>query len=319
MNFFLYLIFFLLISFDACAHSFQSTYQSWDLDPLGQKFLSNLRSFKEHYANQGGTHRDNFNSLPHRQRMEGILSYTAVTVSPPVGHNLGSLWLPDSDQKSHPYLLDLYYTSRWDPPSDDPIHHTAPNMPVNDLHVGINEPLYDIEEDPVQPTWPLSDRLVSHLAASTSSEFLKDSVFSNRFRPDNRPEADDWWKRRNTAAVPAQPTTAPYESFLEPPGFGNPHRHPYGDSQHSGEEETDGKEMDKDGLEAGLGLGLGFGGGVAKTTYTELEEHDNLGLAFTDDDTGRGDGSAHRSIGDISGVQRVSLPVRIIPRSNDPV
>lgn len=251
--------------------------------------------------------------------MEGILSHTAVTVSRPVGHNLGSLWLPDSDQKSHPYLLDLYYTLRWDPPSDDPVHQTTPDMPINDLRIRIDEPLYDIEEVEDQPTWHLPDRLASHLEASTSSAFLKDSVVSNQFRPDNRPGFDQWWGRRNPDAVPSHHTSAPYESFLEPPGFGNPHFHPYGDNQHSGEEESDGKEMDRSGLGSDLGLGLGFRGGMAKTTYIAPEEHEDLGLAFTDDDTGRGDGSTHRSVGDISSVQRVSLPVRIIPRSNDPV
>jgi hypothetical protein len=232
--------------------------------------------------------------------MEGILSRTTVTVSAPVGHNLGSLWLPYSDQKSRSYLLYLYYTSRWKPPSDDPFHHTAPNMPVNDLHVIIDK-----------PTW--------HLEPSTFSEFLKDSVNSNQFRPDNRSEANNWWQRCNPGDVPAQTTTAPYESFLEPPGFGNPHFHPYDDSQHSGDEETDGKEMDRDGIGSGLVLGLGFRGGMTNTTYIEPEELQNLGLAFTDHNTDRGDGSSHRSTGDIFGVQRVSLPVRIIPRSNDPV
>ncbi|KAF3335190.1 autophagy-related protein 9-like protein [Carex littledalei] len=281
--------------------SFQSTYQSWEAGPHGQKFLSNLRNFKEHHVNQGGAPRDNFNSLPHRQQMEGILSRTPVTVSRPVGHNLGSLWLPDSDQKSHPYLLDLYYTSRWDPPSDEPVHHTTPNMPIN-------EPLDKIEVE--TPTWH-SDRLNSTLVASTSSPFLKDSVISN--------QTNQWWARPNLSDVPTQPTEAPYESFLEPPRFGNPHFHPYDDSQHSREGESDVKEMDRDGHGSGLGLGLGLGGGMARTTYTEQEEDEDLGLAFTDDDTGRTGGSTHRSVGDISSVQRVSLPVRIIPRSNDPV
>lgn len=316
---FIYLIF-TLISFGACGYSFQSTYQSWEAGPHGQKFLSNLRNFKEHHLNQGGAPRDNFNSLPHRQQMEGILSSrNPVTVSRPVGHNLGSLWLPDSDQKSHPYLLDLYYTSRWDPPSDEPVHHTTPNMPINDLRTVIKEPLYEIEEE--MPTWHLPDRRTSPLEASTSSafpldastssRFLNDSVLSNHNRHLNGQDANQWWARAH------QPTAAPADSFLEPPRFGNPDSHPYHDSLHN---TSDVNEMDRDGRGSGLGLGLGFRGGIANTTYMEQEEdEEDLGLAFTDDDTGRAEGSAHRSDGDISSVQRVSLPVRIIPRSNDPV
>ncbi|KAJ4779778.1 Autophagy-related protein 9 [Rhynchospora pubera] len=294
--------------------SFQSTYQSWQPEPHGQKFLSNLHKFKEHHANQGGAQRDNFNSLPYRRRTEDIFLRTTGTVSSPVGYNLGSLWLPDSDQKSHPYLLDLYYTSKWDPPPDEPVHHTTPNR--NDLRTVINEPLYEIEEEIThQPTWDPT----ANLEASTSGVFLKDSILTNQDRPDNRQVTNQWWARTNVSNVVTQPAPVPYESFMEPPCFEkNPHFHLYDDSQHSGEDEGDGKEIDS-GLGVGIGLGLGLRDVMAKTTYIVPEEDEGLDLAFTDDATRKGDGSSHRSVGDISGGQQVSLPVRIIPRSNDPV
>lgn len=132
---------------------------------------------------------------------------------------MGSLWLTDADQKNHPYLLDWYYTSRLnhvaghsgDTPRDfeatDEQHPGDYWMPSN---LTKNEPRYE-------EYWGdhYEDRAQSHLGASTSTPFFRDSVLqhhasSNLAHPTTRSQ---WWAR--SGPYGGQPQT----SFLEPPAF----------------------------------------------------------------------------------------------------
>ncbi|KAJ3678624.1 hypothetical protein LUZ60_002427 [Juncus effusus] len=389
--------------------SFQSTYQSWEPGPHGQIFLSNLRKFKDSQSNNNQNNNSNNNN--NNQNSGAHNRYASSTDQPnipPIGYNLGSLWVPDLAQKTHPYLLDWYYTSKWAPP-DEPVQRagtgTGTGLSFRGGLTSQTQTLYEIEEEIEEDIeWEPPERMGSHLEASTSSAIFKDNKGYERVIGGN---ANDWWRER-TGTVPAQ-QTGPGTSFIEPPGFGtdgtsfieparfgtndysdpvrstgpgtsfieppnfNPVRSTgpgtsfieptrlqstgpgtsfiepprfgtdnyfdpaqstgpgtsfieptrfgaggyfdrYGFSRHS--EEREGVERESE---------LGFGCWMAKTAYMaesevrEGEEELGLGLHFTDDDGTRRSGSTRDSIGDAIGTPLVSLPVRIIPSSSDPV
>lgn len=201
--------------------SFQSSYPSWEPNALGNQFLSNLRTFREQrLQGQGNTqayspsrmwrgspifrgHGDRPN-FPHN--------------SPGTGYRLSPLWLIDADQKNHPYLLDWYYTSQ-------------PNHMTGNSRDGPPEPFEATEQHPgdywmpsnLTPNEPryaeywgdqFEDRTQSHLRASTSSPFFRDSVLRHHDSSNLvNPTRSHWWDRSGPHG--AQPQT----SFLEPPDF----------------------------------------------------------------------------------------------------
>ena len=140
--------------------------------------------------------------------------------SPGFGYQPGSLWVIDVEQKSHPYLLDWYYTSRPHPENGNSNH--IPRVP------------YEVAEEPPKDFWMLSnsnqrevryngdfwhhqfhDRTQSHLEASTSEPFFRESVLLQHHDSGHasHPTKSRWWARSGQHGADTQ------TSFLEPPDF----------------------------------------------------------------------------------------------------
>lgn len=241
--------------------SFQSSYPSWEPNTQGKEFLLKLTAFRERNLQHQGT-RAAYSpprNLQHqgarrayspprmwggspmlrgRRDRHGIFARELThNISGP-GYHLDSLWLMDAGQKNQPYLLDWYYMAQPDHASGHsgdgahgPVEETEQHpgdywMPSN---LTQNSPKYE-------EYWGdhYEDRVESHLAASTSTSFLRDSVLRHHDSgnlPD--PIRRDWWAR--SGANPAQIHT----SFLEPPDFNNQHAdNNYGNfSERSSEEQ----------------------------------------------------------------------------------
>ena len=133
------------------------------------------------------------------------------------GNHLGSLWLIESNQNNHPYLLDWYYASRphdatsRDVPEEDPFevteHRSGDWMPSNMTQ---NEPGYEEYLNDF-----CDDRATSHIGASTSAPIFQESLIQDRNSSD-LPHAtrSHWWARsRHAQGGLGQ------RSFFEPPDF----------------------------------------------------------------------------------------------------
>ncbi|XP_002532369.2 autophagy-related protein 9 [Ricinus communis] len=258
--------------------SFQSSYPSWEPNIQGKQFLSTLRNFRAQKLQGHGV--KHVYSPPRVWRGSPNLRgpgdrNTAFSREMPhstPGFHLGSLWLIDEDQRNHPYLLDWYYTTR---------HHTSTNntrdtptipLDVTEQHPDDywmppnftqNEARYDDEY------WRncYEDRTESHLGASTSTPFFRESVLhqhdSSNFAHSAR---SHWWARSGP------PGSQPQASFLEPPDFNRFASHNYRDnlSERSSEEQ-----------EQPLDWGSRR---LSRTTYMDddLEAGGNLNLHFDD-------------------------------------
>eukprot|EP00268_Persea_americana_P063689 TRINITY_DN828_c1_g1_i2.p1 TRINITY_DN828_c1_g1~~TRINITY_DN828_c1_g1_i2.p1 ORF type:complete len:887 (-),score=130.41 TRINITY_DN828_c1_g1_i2:387-3047(-) len=211
--------------------SFQSSYPTWEPNAQGKQFLSSLRDFREmqmpHYEAQQTYSPNRTWQLTPRGRgdIQGFASRGVMHNRggiPRTGYQLDSLWLINEEQKNPPYLLDWYYTSR---PSNAAANsegiRTVPSVaapePTEDywmLHdgAGVKPPTYE-------ESWgfPLEeDRVRSHLEASTSNPFFRDSVLQNRDPGHlDRPSESHWWARSGPKLIGQQ------ASFLEPPHFGH--------------------------------------------------------------------------------------------------
>ncbi|KAF2320440.1 hypothetical protein GH714_027517 [Hevea brasiliensis] len=203
--------------------SFQSSYPSWEPNAHGKQFLSNLRNFRKQKLQGHG-----FGLVhSHPRTWQGSSNLRGpgnrnTPFSREMPHytsdfDLGSLWLIDEDQKSHPYLLDWYYTSQ----TSTNYGRDIPAVPfeVTEQHPGDhwlepnftqNEAVYDDER------WRhhYEDRTESHLGASTSTPFFRESILQQHevssFAHSNR---SHWWARSS------RPSAQPQTSFLEPPDF----------------------------------------------------------------------------------------------------
>lgn len=188
------------------------------------------------------------------------------------GFHLGSLWLLDEYQRNHPYLLDWYYTSR--PHTSSIYTREAATVPLEatEQHtrdywmpasVTQNQPRYDDE------FWEhnYQGRSESHLGASTSTPFFRESVLQHHDSSNfAHPTRSHWWDRSSPHGV------QPQASFLEPPDF-NRYTHNYYDnlSERSLEEE----EQHLDWRSSRR---------LSRTTYMDddLEAGGNLSLHFDD-------------------------------------
>ncbi|WOL15401.1 Peptidase S28 [Canna indica] len=208
--------------------SFQSTYPYWEPTSYGQQFISNLRKFREKQTSSetiweySSNHPWNL-----RQRLKDHNDLTQRFFSrdfqhenqgiAPPRHNLGSLWLISPNQRTPPYLLDWYYTTfRFDPVVNSNDFHPStseaiPNPSADNMWQSQNKQLSDIVDD---ENWEpqFSDRLHSHLEASTSNRLFKDDVLQH---PGSQHQnIGHWWDR------PGPQSSAPHASFMEPPAFG---------------------------------------------------------------------------------------------------
>ncbi|XP_077247952.1 autophagy 9 (APG9) [Tasmannia lanceolata] len=211
--------------------SFQSTYPTWEPNAQGKQFLSTLRNFREqqiqHQEIQWAYSPARRWQLSPNSRGQGeLLNYASRDPLfnrgniPRTTYQLDSLWSINMDQKSHPYLLDWFYTSH--PPHSADNSRGMPTLP-SEVAVGPSRdfwiPKTNEEIKPrCEENWdfPLDDRLRSHLEVSTSSPFFRGSVLQNP-DPDHvkHPTNTRWWARNGPE------TTAPQASFLDPPVFGH--------------------------------------------------------------------------------------------------
>lgn len=211
--------------------SFQSTYLSWEPNAQGKQFLSALRNFREmqmphHEAQRAYSPSRTWQLTP---RFQGnIPSFASRNVMhnrgniPRTGYQLGSLWLINEEQKNPPYLLDWYYTSRDFRPSNAAANSEGiQTVPSEVAHETTEDYWMPHDGGGVRPmyaeNWSLEDdRLRSHLEASTSNPFFRDSVLQNRDLGHlDRHTESHWW-------CPTRPKlTGPETSFIEPPTFGH--------------------------------------------------------------------------------------------------
>lgn len=209
--------------------SFQSIHPKWEPDAQGKHFLSTLHNFREmqmqhHEAQQvyspsqtwqftpgGQVDVHNFVSRDVLRNRGGILR---------TGYQFSSLWSINEEQKSPPYLLDWYYTSHPSRVGDNSegirtlpsevAHepHGDYRMPHSGAHIA---PIYEDDWD-----FQIEKRMQSHLEASTSNPFFRDSLLKDH-KSGHLGDATEshWWARTGPK------TSGLQTSFLEPPTFGN--------------------------------------------------------------------------------------------------
>lgn len=265
--------------------SFQSSYPSWESDSLGKQFLSNIRTFRDQKLRELNT-RHSCSSPSRAWRETPILRgghidnnststalYRDLSRNPLArGSHTDSMFLIDSDQRNHPYLLDWYYTSQLHNRTTD--HHSVERE--NEI-VTANQNAVDC--------WPPNLGIRGDdMEASTSGQFFRESIlrqhqpegegnYGNHHPLDGRRQ---WWGRgdpSNTGV--SHPVTT--DSFIEPPDFINHYttrnlldstwgRRSIGEENEEEEEELDWEENarrklsrttfmdDDDDIEAGIDL-----------------------------------------------------------------
>lgn len=299
--------------------SFQSVYPSLVPHADGKQFLHNLQKFKERQIRQQaiaqyqameasgfidstGQRDDIFHQL-----LPSVIRNHADAIPPPA-YNLGPLGFLDTDQRTQPYILDWYYTchspdlDRIEAPHfDEASPETGPN--TNPLARGTSE----IEEAGNYYS-DLYGRTRSHIGTSTSSALFGHAPVKHYGKEDNF--TGNWWE-----TAPAS-SPGPQGSFLEPPEFGN---HIMTGSSHSSHQSGDMSEGSVGGLEQSHSRSSSSWRnpqGLSKTRYMDDSDmEDGLGLHFAD--APRNYEDDRPSVPDA--FDPAGVPVRIIPRSSDPV
>ncbi|KAK4801343.1 hypothetical protein SAY86_021830 [Trapa natans] len=211
--------------------SFHSSYPSWEPDPLGKQFLSNLRDFRDRMM-QG--HRPRISYSPPRAWPGAYVDWNSPYSREILhqdtlrtGTHLGSLWFIDDEQRNHPYLIDWYYKTY------RPQKGRTTNHPTEEHKVGVITQQHQIEDLWTPPYFgqnngaifesigreeSTKDGMQSHLGASTSAAafLFRESMFQDReFRDMGHiPSRSHWWARTGSNSVQNQ------TSFIEPPEFG---------------------------------------------------------------------------------------------------
>ncbi|CAA7046055.1 unnamed protein product [Microthlaspi erraticum] len=201
---------------------FQSSYPSWESDSLGKQFLSNLRTFRDQKLRELNT-RHSCSSPSRAWRESPILRnststplYRDLSRNPHArGNHADSMFLIDSDQRNHPYLLDWYYTSQSHNRTDHhPVERENEILTANQNSGDCWPPNLGIRGDDME--------------ATTSGQFFRESIlrqhhpegeenFGNHHPLDGRSQ---WWGRGDRSPTgPSHPATA--DSFIEPPDFIN--------------------------------------------------------------------------------------------------
>nr|XP_010918784.1 autophagy-related protein 9 isoform X1 [Elaeis guineensis] len=284
--------------------SFQSTYQFWEPSAHGQLFLSNLSKFREQHMHHPGSHQQ---CSPNRtwQFTSSLRGQGEITHR---SRNVCSRGICTNDYPLDHCLLDWYYTSRPLHPVDNsndlpPSSFDAALSPGQDMWSPMNRPEAEFEVQ--DKSWDLSfsDRIQSHLEASTSSPFLRDDIVQQRHSVHHA--INPWWAR------PIPQSSGPQASFLEPPNFGDPNISHHSD--YLSERSMEDQGSDDRGDENWKNIHT-----LSRTMYMDDSDKDEgLDLHFVDD-TGKNRDSNHQ-VTNVFGGPLLSLPVRIIPRSNDPV
>lgn len=216
--------FFYLFSF----YSFQTSYPYWQPDAQGIQFLTTLRTFRNEKLrgpNPGYTYSPprRWQQSPSFRDQSSRNSYyrrESPYNSPQPGYHLGSLWLIETDPKTHPYLLDWFYVSG----SRRVLGNTTdvPTVAVdidNDQSKDFWMPSLN-NEGIHGDSWPnfIDSRARSHLEASTSSPafMVEQSILRHHDSSAALPPERNWWARGGPSSAETQ-----QGSFLEPPDFGH--------------------------------------------------------------------------------------------------
>lgn len=208
--------------------SFQCTYPTWESSDDGRQFLSTLQNFKEKQIHQGrlqdNSHTWTWQAIRGlRVRHEIIHRFPSGNVFsgnggfPRYDHHPGSVWLTNHEQRNHPYILDWYYTSK---PLEDPENpEDSPSSEkeiafesIQDFHATQSNLPTEVKNTDQSWDLPFSDRLQSHIEASTSGSLFKNSAPQDL---DRHIMHHRWWDRTALTSSVAQ------ASFLEPPSFGH--------------------------------------------------------------------------------------------------
>jgi autophagy-related protein 9 len=314
--------------------SFQSVYPSWEPNAEGKQFLTNLQKFKEKQIRQQALaqyqameasgfvastrgHRDDI----FHQLLPSDIHNRAEAISPAV-YNLGPLGLLDTDQRSHPYILDWYYVchpphlDRTEAPYFNEVFpETSENTGSAAFKASEIEEARGWDSDMVPPPradrdeWNFNhERVRSHMDASTSSNLFHHAPVEHH---DTKGNIIDWWDQA------PEHSTGQQGSFLEPPEFGNRYVAGNRSSYHSGDV-SDGSVEELERSYNRSSSSWRRPQDLSTTRYmddSDIEEGLNLPFA----DLPQKDEDARHGTSDTNDPTPVGLPVRIIPRSSDPV
>jgi len=300
--------------------SFQSVYPSWEPNADGKQFLSNLQKFKEKQIRQqalaqyqameasgfvAGTRGQRDDTF---QQLNSDIHGHAETTLPPV-YNLSPLGLLDTDQRTHPYILDWYYVCH--PPHQDRAEAPQFEQAFPETGVITSPPARETSEIEEVGDWDyeLYERVQSHLGASTSSALFRNTPVKHHGTEDKT--NSNWW-----AHAPAYPS-GPQGSFIEPPEFGNRYMTDPHSSNHSGDT-SEGSMEDLEQSNRRSSSVWRSPQALSKTRYmddSDIEE--GLSLHFAD--VHQKDEDDRHLVMDHQDPAPAGLPVRIIPRSSDPV
>ncbi|KAG8074258.1 hypothetical protein GUJ93_ZPchr0006g41404 [Zizania palustris] len=304
--------------------SFQSVYPSWEPNAEGKQFVTNLQKFKEKQIRQqalaqyqameasgfvastrGQTQRDDI--FP--QLLRSDIHNRAEIISPAV-YNLGPLGLLETDQRSHPYILDWYYMCH--PPHLD--RTEAPHLDeVFPAGENTGPPARETSEVEESGGWAwdsgLYERVQSPMGASTSSNLFHHASVKALDTEGNV----HWW-----AKAPATQFTGTLDSFIEPPRYGNhyvvgTHSSQHTDDLSDGSVEELGRSYSRSSRRSWRNPP-----GLSETRYmddSDIEE----GLTLHFADLPQRDEDARHGASDTNDPTPAGLHVRIIPRSSDPV
>lgn len=323
-------------------YSFQSAYPTWEPSTHGKQFLATLCSFRDQQLR-----RDIYRNYPSpsqpwqfTQNLRGQGELVHRFPSRDVLLSIGNI--PEQGIRQ-PYILDRYYiygpllptnTSR-----GSPLHEETMNFePATDRlwRMTTHDPFpahYQLQEDTIEEEpWgqhtTIPERLQSHFEASTSSRLLRDDSLHHHDAELHNMN-HHWWARSGPHASAGQ------GSFLEPPAFGRPgpsssgHEASFLDPPTLGHRNVNASYHSDNASERswaeqeaidGRGRDWRNNSTMSRTVYMDDsdQEEGRFGLRFAND-TRRAEGSSGQASGGPFGGPLVSLPVRIIPRSNDPV
>ncbi|KAL5230463.1 hypothetical protein ABZP36_029239 [Zizania latifolia] len=266
--------------------------------------------------------------------------------------------LLDMDQRACPYILDWYYRSQLphsDREADSSYHLDEASPDVGNIWPPLSKPLTDIEGDQIWDS-KLYQRARSNLEASTSSAFFQHATTFKRHGREQNSTGHDWWAHastqqtdpRNSLFEPPQDSFLeppnfrnhwesshsssqlsdwrltstqpidPQDSFIEPPDFGNDdYMTCHSSSYHDDDMPRRNPELDQSYTRSNNSWQSPQA--LSKTRYMDddFDVEQGLHFHFTEKD-GRSEEDGH-GVADIYSSTPGSLPVRIIPRSSDPI
>lgn len=186
--------------------SFQSSFPTWESNSLEKQFLSNLRTFRDQKLQEINTRHSSsptsswWEAHIHRP---GLTDNNNIVIYRDIPRNrrnhVDSMWLIDSDQRNHPYLLDWYYTCQ-------------PHNRTN------HQPILITNQNSADDCWPPNLGVRGEdMKASTSGQLFSERILRHHHQPEGEENYGNhhdpldgrrhWWGRddrsHNGATLPA--------------------------------------------------------------------------------------------------------------------